>query len=145
METTKTYSGSLVTVSFMLQDVTQGTAIGGDAISVDHPNESWAIEYGLDKSAVVNENPAGDYTEVVLTLSQTSSVNAVLQAIWNTARLAGVPAQGPLSVKDDGGTYKLLAADAIMAKPAPFKAGASAQNREWKFLLPHGVETGGGN
>ena len=111
MASVKTYNSRLVTVEPLGDGVTSKSGCDGEVARAVDPNEQYSVK---------------------ITLLQTSSSNAFLQAQYNADKTNGDGAF-PILIKDLKGNFVFSADAAWVVKPPSRAYGKETNNREWEL------------
>ena len=136
----KQWDPANVVVSF-LGAILSGFA-DGTFIQAARNEDTWTLTKGADGEGARTRNRNGS-GRITLTLLQTSLSNDVLSAAVEFDELTG-EGVGPFIVKDTGGTFLGVAANAWIVKPADGELAKTLSNREWVFECDHLDIIGGG-
>ena len=136
-----TYNAADVTVEV---DGNIITGVARDSfVKVEHDEDAWTKRVSADgrTSRAKGNNFTG---KITFTLHQTGDSNSVLQAIYDTDKLNsdGVV---PISITDNSGNSKHVAADGWPSKQPSAEYGAEEKDREWIFDTAEIVFKEGGN
>ena|ERR1700733_11964508 len=142
--TLKIYSASEHSFSFAAIPIDTGRG-EDEFLSWEQKEENFSVKVGVDGETTRNEMK-NNYTELTLTLMQTSSSNAILSAILNgDIKLAGGSGVGPLMVRDRQGTTALLTPEAFILGPPAQKRGKEVGTLAWKFGVVNPTRLDGGS
>lgn len=142
--TLKIYSAAEHSFSFLGIPIENG--FGEDEfLSWEQKEPNFTHKSGVDGEGTRSENK-NTYTEVKLTLMQTSSSNAVLSVILNTdTKVPGGSGIGPLMARDRQGTTTFMSAEAYIVGPPAQKRGKEVGMLEWTFGCQGPVRLDGGS
>lgn len=136
------YSANAVTLNVATQAISSGR--GTDTfLKIEQKSDDFSHTAGIDGEGCWNELK-DDYTEITVTLLQTSAGNGVLWAIHNASKLAGgIPV--PLYIEDRKGTSLLVASSAMILKNADETYAKEAGTVEWVIGCSPDVRVVGGH
>lgn len=132
----KTYSASEHSFSFAGLACESGRGTD-EFMSWEQKEPDISVKTGIDGESTVSESVV-DYTELTLTIMQTSEYNAKLTAL----RLLKVTA--PIFVRDRQGTTMIASATARIMGPPAQKRGKEVGLCEWKFSIFNPTRFDGG-
>ncbi len=129
MASVKTYNSRLVTVALGTHSV---TGFADDSfVTVEPLGDGVTSKSGCDGEVARAVDPNEQYS-VKITLLQTSSSNAFLQAQYNADKTNGDGAF-PILIKDLKGNFVFSADAAWVVKPPSRAYGKETNNREWEL------------
>lgn len=140
----KVYSANEVSFSFSLIPIDSGRG-DNEFVSYDQKEENFTYKAGVDGEGTRSESK-NRYTEVKLTLMQTSSGNAVLSAIHNgDILIPGGAGVAPILIRDRQGLDVFASPQAWITKPPERKYAKEADTVEWTFGVDNPVRFDGGH
>ena len=139
-ESAKTFSLEKCTIFF-------GTPLKGgfgsdEAIKITPSGDTWSSEDGVDGTTAWAYTGSTKF-KVEISLLQTSSMNAVLSALYYVQRETGIAV--PLAYKDQNGLDLFASPAAIIMKLPEMGRGNKIANQKWEIEAANGKLFLGGN